>query len=53
MTNEDREQSLFEIYRNIMCLDTHDDLDEVVRSITMRRNDLSREAEREKRKWMR
>ena len=50
MTNKEREESLYEIHRHIMCLATHNDLDEVVRSVTMRRNDLSREAEREKRK---
>ena len=43
MTNKEREESLYEIHRHIMCLATHNDLDEVVRSVTMRRNDLSRE----------
>ena len=43
MTTEEREQSLFEIHRHIMFLATHEDLDEVRRSIKMRRDDLARQ----------
>ena len=43
MTTEEREQSLFEIHRHIMCLATQDDLKKVQESIKMRRKDLSRE----------
>ena len=42
MTNE-REQALYEIHRHIMFLATHEDLDEVRRSIKMRRDDLARQ----------
>ena len=39
---KDREQTLYEIHRHIMCLATQDDLKKVQESIKMRRNDLSR-----------
>ena len=42
MTTEEREQSLFEIHRHIMFLATRKELDEVIRSVKTRRNDLSR-----------
>ena len=43
MTNRTKEETMFQLYKEIMCLATHDELDEVVRSVTMRRSDLSRE----------
>ena len=39
----DREQTLYEIHRHIMCLATKKELDEVAISIKTRRRDLSRE----------
>ena len=43
MTNNEREQTLFEIHRHIMFLATHEELDMVRDSIKMRRDDLSRQ----------
>jgi len=43
MTNDEREQALFEIHRHIMFLATHEELDKVRDSIKMRRDDLSRQ----------
>ena len=38
-----KEQTLYEIHRHIMFLATQEELDEVVRSVKTRRNDLARQ----------
>ena len=43
MTTEEREQSLYQIHRHIMFLTTHEELNEVAKSLKMRRKDLARE----------